>query len=252
MSTTTPPRPPGPPGRSTSPPPSRSSGRSTTRSSGGSSTRSEGSSSTRSQGPSSGRSSAPSSGRSSAPSSGGAARGGAAAPALDAAAERAARRPELRLVRPPRRIRTGLLGSLVVSIVFVTLFVLAAMQAVLVQGQLRLDQLQSDLSQREQDRDRLDLEVNTLESPDRLAGAAQALGMVPAPQVLFLYADPAAGSAKDAPQGPVAVPDTLAASAPGATATPGATASPGATVSGANGSVRAGLAVVSPFPVAQG
>ena len=122
-------------------------------------------------------------------------------------------------------MRTGLLGGLLVSIVFVTLFLLAAMQAVLVQGQLRLDQLQGDLAQREQDRDRLELQVNTLESPDRLAQAATALGMVPAPQVLFLYADPAAGG--EAPRGPVATPDTLVPTRPAAASpdvTPHATA----------------------------
>lgn len=140
--------------------------------------------------------------------------------ALAPRTERAPRRPDLRVVRPARHLRTGLVGGLLVSIVFVTLFLLAAMQAVLVQGQLHLDQLQGDVAQREQDRDRLELQVNTLESPDRLAQAATALGMVPAPQVMFLYADPAA--AGEAPRGPLPTPDTLV---PTPTTTPPADAS---------------------------
>jgi hypothetical protein len=158
-------------------------------------------------------------------------------------------------------MRTGLVGGLLVSVVFVTLFLLAAMQAVLVQGQLRLDRLQGDLARREQDRDGLDLQVNTLESPDRLAQAATALGMVPAPQVLFLYGDPAA--AGEPPRGPAATPDTLAptrpsAAAPDAPAPAAPTpAAPAATVAAPGpaptGTVEpGGDGVAPPQPVAQG
>ena len=48
--------------------------------------------------------------------------------------------------------------------------------------------------------------------------------MVPAPQVLFLYADPAAGG--EAPRGPVATPDTLVPTRPAA-ASPDAAAPDG-------------------------
>lgn len=101
-------------------------------------------------------------------------------------------RPDLRIVRPRHRLRPGLLGTVVVSIVFVTLFVLAAMQAVLVQGQLRLDELNGGLADRQVILDKLQLRVDTLEAPDRLAREAAGLGMVEAPEVVFLYAKPLA------------------------------------------------------------
>ena len=101
--------------------------------------------------------------------------------ALDTRAERTSRRPDLQVVRPGRRMRTGLLGGLLVSIVFVTLFLLAAMQAVLVQGQLRLDQLQGDLASASRTETASSSQVNTLESPDRLAQAAHGVGHGPRP-----------------------------------------------------------------------
>jgi hypothetical protein len=118
------------------------------------------------------------------------------------------------------------------------------MQAVLVQGQLKLDRLQGDLGQREQARDRLELQVNTLESPDRLAQAAGQLGMVPAPQVMFLYADPAAGTDHPPTTGPVATPDTLAASPP--------TTAPAPPPAGANGTSNADADAAAPGGNAEG
>ena len=94
-------------------------------------------------------------------------------------------------------MRPGLLGTVAISGAFIALFVLAALQAALVQGQLRLDRLHADVNSQEEARDRLALQVNSLESPERLADAARGQGMVPAPDVVFLYAPLPGGSAPE-------------------------------------------------------
>jgi hypothetical protein len=88
-----------------------------------------------------------------------------------------------------------------VTIGFVALFVVAAMQAVLVQGQLRLDALQRDIGARDTAKGRLQVKIDLLESPDRLAREAKALGMVTPPEVIFLYAPPPSASSSAAAAG---------------------------------------------------
>ncbi len=112
--------------------------------------------------------------------------------------------PHLRLVRAQRRARTRLLGGAAVTVVFVMLFGVAALQAVLVQGQLRLDQLDRDMTGDVEAREQLQLQVATLEAPSRIEETARQLGMVPPPEVVFL----------EAPSGPVASPSTSVAVAP--------------------------------------
>jgi hypothetical protein len=84
------------------------------------------------------------------------------------------------------------------------LFLVAAMQAVLVQGQLKLDKLDGEVSARETVRNRLQAQIDQLESPDRLAQQAGAIGMVTPPEVVFLYASPPAASALAASAGSAA------------------------------------------------
>jgi hypothetical protein len=96
------------------------------------------------------------------------------------------------------------------------LFLVAAMQAVLVQGQLKLDKLDGEVSARETVRNRLQAQIDQLESPDRLAQQAGAIGMVTPPEVVFLYASPPAASALAASAGSAAAaatPTTLTAPA---------------------------------------
>jgi hypothetical protein len=108
-----------------------------------------------------------------------------ATPGVDGAGA-GARRPNLSLVRPPRRLRPGLIGTIVISLLFGTLFVLAAMQAILVQGQLRLDRVHTDIEARQETVDKLATEVATLEAPARIQQAAVEFGMVQPPDVVFL------------------------------------------------------------------
>lgn len=95
-------------------------------------------------------------------------------------------RPRLHLVRQVGGLRPGIVGTVVISLVFSTLFVLAVLQAVLVQGQLKLDQLDREIRQRETERSRREVEVATAESPDRIQAEAVNHGLVTPPDVVFL------------------------------------------------------------------
>ena len=140
-------------------------------------------------------------------------------PPSSASAARAPRRrepvePHLRLVRRQRRERARLVGSAALGVIFAVLFVLAASQAVLVQGQLELDRLDRELAAREEARERLAVEVATLESPARLEAVARQLGMVDPPDVVFLDV-PASPAVAAAPlPGPVDVAAVAAPAAP--------------------------------------
>lgn len=90
-------------------------------------------------------------------------------------------RPPLRLVEPPstaRRVRVGLVGSILFGLVLVGVFALAAMHTLVVQAQFELDRLDQQMSERQGTLDSLRLQVATLESPAHVAGAAAELGMV--------------------------------------------------------------------------
>ncbi|MFN0025625.1 MAG: hypothetical protein ACKV2O_00375 [Acidimicrobiales bacterium] len=95
-------------------------------------------------------------------------------------------RPSLQLVRDGRRLRPGPLGTVVISVVFITLFVLAFLQAVLVQGQLGLDTLDRRIADLEVQRARMQVDVATAESPLRIQAAAAENGLVRPPEVVFL------------------------------------------------------------------
>ena len=96
--------------------------------------------------------------------------------------------PDLRIVpRRRRRLRTGptvVLGGL---IVFVVAFGLVVAQALLVQGQHRLDDLQTRISEANRRQQELRLQVAELESPARIVDVAtRDLGMVPPAGVTYL------------------------------------------------------------------
>jgi cell division protein FtsL len=112
------------------------------------------------------------------------------APARTAPKQAPARRhaPDLQIVpRPRRRLRTGptiVLGGL---IVFVVAFGLVVAQALLVQGQTRLDDLQVRINAANRRQQELRLQVAELESPARIVEVAtRDLGMVPPPGVTYL------------------------------------------------------------------
>ncbi len=100
----------------------------------------------------------------------------------------AAERRHLEVVRNRRRVRTGVLSSVAVTLVFASLFGLAAMQAVLVQGQLELDQVEQGIANLKEERGRLETNLAALEAPDLIAAKAKAEGMVPPPEVITIPA----------------------------------------------------------------
>jgi hypothetical protein len=112
-------------------------------------------------------------------------------PRVDVPRLRPERRPELTLVEAPRRrVRVGLLGTLLVVTVFGALFALAAMHS--------LDQ---QVSAREDQIDARRVEVAELESPSAIVGAANELGMVEPTDTVYL-----APSAAPQPDGEPAAP----------------------------------------------
>ena len=107
-------------------------------------------------------------------------------------------RAPLRVVpKQRRRLRTGptmFLGGL---ITFVIAFALVVAQAMLVQGQQQLDDLDARISEATRHQQELRLQVAELESPDRIVETAtNDLGMVPPAGVTYLT-----------PSGAVTVPD---------------------------------------------
>lgn len=120
-------------------------------------------------------------------------------------AERPATAPNprhLRVVAPAERVRrrlTPATGVLLTALLFITLFAIAIAHALLVQGQIRLDGLDSKLTVEQARYQRLRTEVAEMESPARVVAAAQGLGMV-SPQDL-VYLQPEAIDATPADMG---------------------------------------------------
>jgi cell division protein FtsL len=80
----------------------------------------------------------------------------------------------------------GVVGPIAVASLFAVLLAMAALQALIVQGQTRLDRLDRDVTEAVARRDRLGLQLAELESPDRIVAEARRLGMVDAPVVVYL------------------------------------------------------------------
>jgi cell division protein FtsL len=98
-------------------------------------------------------------------------------------------RPQLRVVETPRRrrqLRTGPTFALGAVLAFLIAFGVVVSQAVLVQGQQRLDELDAQIAEETDRYQALRLELAELESPARIIDAATALGMVPPPEVVYL------------------------------------------------------------------
>lgn len=100
------------------------------------------------------------------------------------------RRPgrHLRPVERPARRRSPAVPALVgVGIVIAALLALAAMHAVLIGGQLRLDEMRREVAAESESIRRLHLQVAELESPDRMLETARTrLGMVQPSEVGYL------------------------------------------------------------------
>jgi hypothetical protein len=78
------------------------------------------------------------------------------------------------------------LGTVTVTIFFSALFSLAVLQAVRVQGQLRLDRLDRDLRERKALEAHREVQLAAAEAPDRIQAAAAEAGLVSPPEVVFL------------------------------------------------------------------
>ncbi len=93
-------------------------------------------------------------------------------------------RAPLRVVRAPERVRSvGAMGTLFVVLVFATLFALAALHAVLVETQARIDALDHENHDLQEQLDARVAEEARLDSPDGLREAAAAAGLVEANDV---------------------------------------------------------------------
>jgi cell division protein FtsL len=98
--------------------------------------------------------------------------------------------PRLHVVdeAPRRRVRgTRLVVAAIVAVAVVLLFALAAFHAMLVAGQVNLDELRPTVAEEQARYESLRLEVARLEAPDRIVAVAQErLGMVPPEDITWL------------------------------------------------------------------
>lgn len=124
-------------------------------------------------------------------------RGGhALAPAPQRRAEPSQRPSEparhLRVVTSAERARQRLtpkVGVVLTALVFVSLFAVAIAHTLLVQGQIRLDGLDQQLTTEQARYRELRNQVAQMESPARVVAAAQQLGMVAPDDLVYLQPD---------------------------------------------------------------
>lgn len=111
----------------------------------------------------------------------------------------------VRQPRPARRRTTGLrlvpgglpagtpvrvLGWVLLSLVLASVFGVVAFQALLVQSQYRLDEVQDQIAVQEERTEILRLQVTELRSPERIASeATERLGLVEPPEIVYLQHD---------------------------------------------------------------
>ena len=155
----------------------------------------------------------------------------------------------LRVVRPRRRhLHTGPVVAVALVVVFASVLASAVFHSVLVTGQGRLDDLQGRVARSTQDVARQRLALAEAQSPDKLAAAAQTLGLVIPPKQIWL-ATPAPdgttpppvvidrGPSPTTPASPTTVPGaTTGSTTPAATSAAAGTGSTPSPTGGAAGS----------------
>jgi hypothetical protein len=103
---------------------------------------------------------------------------------------RPAAAPPDRLARVGAVLRSGNLigrvGTLTAIALFVAVFGVVVFQALLVQGQARLDHLNAQITNEQQTSKQLELRLAQLDSPSRIVTSARALGMIDAGDVVYL------------------------------------------------------------------
>jgi cell division protein FtsL len=110
--------------------------------------------------------------------------------AVPAPRPRPAERPDhLRVVAPSERVRRRLTPGVAVLLtagLFATLLAVAVSHTLLVEGQVRLDALDSQLGQEQAKYQELRTQVAQLESPERIVQAANEMGMVTPDDLRYL------------------------------------------------------------------
>jgi cell division protein FtsL len=125
----------------------------------------------------------------------------------------AERSRHLAVVRPGSRARTQFkltpkTGVTLTALMFGALFGVAVSHALLIQSQIRLDEMDKDVADEQARYEQLRLQVAELESPDRIIDAAHQLGMVDPAETVWLTPDEAdaagadAGSTEEDPESP--------------------------------------------------
>lgn len=138
---------------------------------------------------------------------------GAAAEAAGAPSPRRAAgagRPRLALAGSERQRRSAasVLGSVLLVLVFLSVLGVVVFQALLVQTQSRIDDLETQIVAEERRARDLRLELAELRSPERIVSAARdRLGMIPPGEVLYLQHDEADAAVLEAPPAEAPTPD---------------------------------------------
>lgn len=122
---------------------------------------------------------------------------GPAAPAVD-------RRPDLRLVPPPRPRRGAAVAVVALVIVCASLLGTAVLHTMLVSGQRHVDQLDDRIRAVEQANQARRLEVAELESPVRVVAEAERAGMTRPDEVTWLTRNPDGSIASSRTERPTA------------------------------------------------
>jgi cell division protein FtsL len=118
-------------------------------------------------------------------------------------------RTELRVVEPARRRRRNWqVGTVAGLVLFVALFLVAGAQALIVQQQGHLDDVNARIESAEQEAARLEIEATELGSPERITREAEALGMIDAGEPVYLH--PRADDDARAAEVPPTTPPTTA------------------------------------------
>lgn len=143
------------------------------------------------------------------PADGAAAR--ATAPLVAPQGSPRAARPRLRVaaVAEDRRSAVSLLGSVLLVLVFLSVLGVVIFQALLVQTQTRIDDLEDQVVVEQERARELRLDLAELRSPERIvATARERLGMIEPAEVLYLEHDDADDAAASLDPAPAADPTT--------------------------------------------
>jgi cell division protein FtsB len=108
----------------------------------------------------------------------------------------------LAVVRPGRRPRpqfklTPKTGVTLTALMFSALFGVAVSHALLIQSQLRLDDMDKEVADEQARYEQLRLDVAELESPDRIIADAREMGMVDPTETVWLTPDEADAAGVD-------------------------------------------------------